>query len=257
MAAMAATCEAMLDAAGSAARSRSTTATTFARRRSRPASPTRSTFRASCRNTSGRCSAKARDRSAGRRSRAIPTTFASPTKRRSRCSRTTSALCRWIRLARERVAFQGLPARICWLGYGERARFGLRINELVRDGRAQGADRDRPRSSRHRLGGVAESRDRRDARRQRRDRRLAGAERAAERVGGATWVSVHHGGGVGIGYSLHAGMVIVADGTADADERLERVLTCDPGIGVAAPCRRRLSRGDRHGRARRLANPDA
>ena len=95
-----------------------------------------------------------------------------------------AALCRWIRLARERVAFQGLPARICWLGYGERARFGLRINELVRDGRDQGADRHRPRSSRHRIGRLAQSRNGRHARRQRRHRRLADPQRAAQRVGG-------------------------------------------------------------------------
>ena len=94
------------------------------------------------------------------------------------------ALCRWIRLAGERVQFQGLPARICWLGYGDRARFGLKLNQLVRDGAVQGADRDRPRSSRHRIGGVAESRNRRHARRQRRDRRLADPQRAAQRLGG-------------------------------------------------------------------------
>ena len=91
--------------------------------------------RASCPSTSGRCSAKARDRSAGPRSPAIRRTSASPTRRRSRCSAHDEALVRWIHLARERVAFQGLPARILWLGYGERARFGLRINELVREGR--------------------------------------------------------------------------------------------------------------------------
>ena len=94
-----------------------------------------------------------------------------------------AALVRWIRMARERVAFQGLPARICWLGYGDRARFGLKINELVRAGSDQGADRDRPRSSRHRIGRVAVPRNGRDARRQRRDRRLAGAECAAQRLG--------------------------------------------------------------------------
>jgi urocanate hydratase len=122
-----------------------------------------------------------------------------------------SALCRWIRMARERVAFQGLPARICWLGFGDRARFGLKINELVRSGRVRapiviGSD------------AIA-------------DWPILNALLNAS--AGATWVSVHHGGGVGIGQSLHAGMVIVADGTRDADERLERVLTVDPGIGVA------------------------
>jgi urocanate hydratase len=143
------------------------------------------------------------------------------------------ALCRWIRLARERVAFQGLPARICWLGYGERAAFGRRVNELVRTGAVKAPiviGRDHLDT-----GSVASP-----------YRETEGMRDGSDAIGdwpilnallnasaGATWVSVHHGGGVGIGYSLHAGMVIVADGTRDADERLERVLTCDPGIGVA------------------------
>jgi urocanate hydratase len=142
------------------------------------------------------------------------------------------ALVRWIRLARERVAFQGLPARILWLGYGERARFGLRINELVREGRIKAPiviGRDHLDA-----GSVASPTRETEAMRD-------GSDAIADwpilnallnASSGATWVSVHHGGGVGIGYSLHAGMVIVADGSADADERLERVLTCDPGIGV-------------------------
>jgi len=143
------------------------------------------------------------------------------------------ALCRWIRMARERVAFQGLPARICWLGYGERARFGLKINELVRSGRVRAPiviGRDHLDT-----GSVAspnrETEGMRDGSDAIADWPVLNALLNAS--AGATWVSVHHGGGVGIGYSLHAGMVIVADGTADADERLERVLTCDPGIGVA------------------------
>ena len=143
------------------------------------------------------------------------------------------ALCRWIRLARERVAFQGLPARICWLGYGERARFGLRINELVREGRLKAPmviGRDHLDT-----GSVAspnrETEGMRDGSDAIADWPVLNALLNAS--AGATWVSVHHGGGVGIGYSLHAGMVIVADGTRDADERLRRVLTCDPGIGVA------------------------
>ena len=142
-------------------------------------------------------------------------------------------LCRWIRLAGERVAFQGLPARICWLGYGERARFGLRINELVRRGVIKAPiviGRDHLDA-----GSVASP-----------NRETEGMRDGSDAIAdwpvlnallntsaGATWVSVHHGGGVGIGYSLHAGMVIVADGTREADEKLERVLTCDPGIGVA------------------------
>jgi urocanate hydratase len=142
-------------------------------------------------------------------------------------------LCRWIRMARERVAFQGLPARICWLGYGDRARFGLKVNELVRRGEVQAPiviGRDHLDT-----GSVASPNRETEAMRD-------GSDAIADwpvlnallnASAGATWVSVHHGGGVGIGYSLHAGMVIVADGTAEADGRLERVLTCDPGIGVA------------------------
>jgi urocanate hydratase len=143
------------------------------------------------------------------------------------------ALGRWIRLARERVAFQGLPARICWLGYGERARFGLKVNELVREGRVKAPiviGRDHLDT-----GSVAspnrETEGMRDGSDAIADWPILNALLNA--ASGATWVSVHHGGGVGIGYSLHAGMVIVADGTREADEKLERVLTVDPGIGVA------------------------
>jgi urocanate hydratase len=142
-------------------------------------------------------------------------------------------LCRWIRMARERVAFQGLPARICWLGYGDRARFGLKVNDLVRRGALQAPiviGRDHLDT-----GSVAspnrETEGMRDGSDAIADWPVLNALLNAS--AGATWVSVHHGGGVGIGYSLHAGMVIVADGTAEADGRLERVLTCDPGIGVA------------------------
>jgi urocanate hydratase len=141
-------------------------------------------------------------------------------------------LCRWIRLARERVAFQGLPARICWLGYGERARFGLKINELVRRGVISAPvviGRDHLDT-----GSVAspnrETEGMRDGSDAIADWPILNALLNAS--AGATWVSVHHGGGVGIGYSIHAGMVIVADGTSEADERLARVLTCDPGTGV-------------------------
>ncbi len=141
-------------------------------------------------------------------------------------------LCRWIRLASERVAFQGLPARICWLGYGERARFGLAINDLVRRGVVSAPiviGRD------HLDAGSVASPNRET------EGMLDGSDAIADwpilnallnTSSGATWVSVHHGGGVGIGYSLHAGMVIVADGTREADEKLQRVLTCDPGSGV-------------------------
>jgi urocanate hydratase len=142
-------------------------------------------------------------------------------------------LCRWMRLAGERVQFQGLPARIFWLGYGDRARFGLKINELVR----QGAIKAPIVIGRDHLdtGSVAspnrETEGMRDGSDAIADWPILNAMLNAS--AGATWVSLHHGGGVGIGYSIHAGMVIVADGTREADERLERVLTCDPGIGVA------------------------
>ncbi len=142
-------------------------------------------------------------------------------------------LCRWIRLASERVKFQGLPARIFWLGYGDRARFGLRLNDLVREGAVKAPiviGRDHLDA-----GSVAspyrETEGMRDGSDAIADWPILNALLNAS--AGATWVSVHQGGGVGIGYSMHAGMVIVADGTSEADERLTRVLTCDPGIGVA------------------------
>jgi urocanate hydratase len=141
-------------------------------------------------------------------------------------------LQRWLELAPERVAFQGLPARICWLGYGDRARAGLAINELVRSGRVQAPvviGRDHLDA-----GSVASPYRETEAMRD-------GSDAIADWpilnalvnvAAGATWVSVHHGGGVGIGNSIHAGMVVVADGTDEAAERLERVLTTDPGMGV-------------------------
>jgi urocanate hydratase len=142
------------------------------------------------------------------------------------------ALGRWIRLAGERVQFQGLPARICWLGYGERARFGLRINEMVARGELKAPiviGRDHLDT-----GSVAspnrETEGMRDGSDAIADWPILNA--LLNTAAGATWVSVHHGGGVGIGYSLHAGMVVVADGTPEAAGRLERVLTCDPGMGV-------------------------
>ncbi|MBI3403807.1 MAG: urocanate hydratase [Acidobacteria bacterium] len=142
------------------------------------------------------------------------------------------SLARWLTLAQDRVAFQGLPARILWLGYGERARFGLRLNALVREQRVKAPiviGRD------HLDTGSVASPTRET------EGMMDGSDAIADwpilnallnASSGATWVSVHHGGGVGIGYSLHAGMVIVADGSVDADEKLQRVLTCDPGIGV-------------------------
>jgi len=143
------------------------------------------------------------------------------------------ALARWIHLARERVAPQGLPARICWLGYGERARMGLVFNDLVRTGRVKAPiviGRDHLDA-----GSVAspnrETEGMRDGSDAISDWPILNA--LINAVNGATWVSFHHGGGVGIGFSQHAGQVIVADGTPAAARRLQRVLTSDPGMGVA------------------------
>jgi len=143
------------------------------------------------------------------------------------------ALARWISKARSQVKFQGLPARICWLGYGERARFGAVINHLVKKGRTAAPiviGRDHLDT-----GSVAspnrETEGMRDGSDAIADWPVLNALLNA--VSGASWVSVHHGGGVGIGLSLHAGMVIVADGTPMMGRRLERVLTVDPGLGVA------------------------
>ena len=141
-------------------------------------------------------------------------------------------LHRWLRMAEERVSYQGLPARICWLGYGERAAAGLAFNLLVAEGRVQAP--------------IVIGRDHLDAGSvaspYRETEAMAdGSDAIADwpmlnalvnTAAGAHWVSIHHGGGVGIGYSLHAGMVVVADGSEEAAERLERVLTCDPGLGV-------------------------
>ena len=142
------------------------------------------------------------------------------------------SLARWIRLPREKVQFQGLPARICWLGYGERARLGLRFNDMVRRGELKAPiviGRDHLDS-----GSVASP-----------NRETEGMKDGSDAIAdwpvlnalintacGAGWVSVHHGGGVGIGYSLHAGMVVVADGSDEARWRLERVLASDPATGV-------------------------
>lgn len=142
------------------------------------------------------------------------------------------SLKRWLHLARERVQFQGLPARICWLGYGERARMGLAVNDLVRRGELQAPiviGRD------HLDAGSVASPNRET------ERMRDGSDAIADwpvlnalinTAAGGSWISVHHGGGVGIGYSLHAGMVVVADGSERADRKLQRVLTTDPGMGV-------------------------
>ncbi len=141
-------------------------------------------------------------------------------------------LSRWLTLAQEQVEFQGLPARICWLGYGERAKAGLKLNEMVADGTLKAPiviGRDHLD-----CGSVASPNRETEAMKD-------GSDAIADwvylnalinAVGGATWVSLHQGGGVGIGYSLHAGQVIVADGTPEAAKRIERVLTTDPGMGI-------------------------
>jgi len=141
-------------------------------------------------------------------------------------------LKKWIDLAHKKVQFQGLPARICWLGQGEREAFGIEINKLVREGKLKAPiviGRD------HLDTGSVASPYRET------EKMLDGSDAIADwpilnallnTASGATWVSVHHGGGVGIGYSIHAGLVIVADGTALSEEKLHRVLNNDPGIGV-------------------------
>jgi urocanate hydratase len=141
-------------------------------------------------------------------------------------------LCRWIAKAREKVSFQGLPARVCWLGLGERARFGKCINDMVKNGSLHGPiwiGRD------HLDTGSVASPNRET------EGMMDGSDAIADwpilnallnAVSGATWVSVHHGGGVGIGYSIHAGMCLVADGTEIAERKIVNVLTTDPGIGV-------------------------
>jgi len=142
------------------------------------------------------------------------------------------ALCRWIKMAQEQVQFQGLPSRICWLGYGGRAKFGLALNEMVRNGELSAPiviGRDHLD-----CGSVASPNRETEAMKD-------GSDAVADWpllnamvnvAGGATWVSFHHGGGVGMGYSLHAGQVIVADGTVEMDARLNSVLTNDPGMGL-------------------------
>ena len=142
------------------------------------------------------------------------------------------ALHKWIKMAQKRVEFQGLPARICWLGYGERARAGLAFNELVKNGKVKAPiviGRDHLDA-----GSVAspnrETEDMKDGSDAVADWPILNA--LLNTAAGATWVSFHHGGGVGMGYSLHSGMVVVADGTEEAGKRLQRVLTTDPGTGV-------------------------
>ena len=147
-------------------------------------------------------------------------------------SENNPGLAKWIRMAQDKISFQGLPARICWLGYGDRARFGQLVNDMVARGELQAPiaiGRD------HQDGGSVASPNRET------EAMLDGSDAIADwpllnallnAVGGATWVSIHSGGGVGVGYSVHAGQVIVADGTTEAARRLERVLTTDPGTAI-------------------------
>jgi urocanate hydratase len=160
-------------------------------------------------------------------------------------------LDRWMKVARDRVQFQGLPARVCWLGYGDRAIFGEAMNDLVKKGELDAPiviGRDHLDS-----GSVASPYRETEAMRD-------GSDAIADwpilnalvnTAAGASWVSVHNGGGVGIGYSLHAGMVVVADGTEDAGRRLQRVLTTDPGMGlirhVDAGYEKAIEEANRHG----------
>ena len=143
-----------------------------------------------------------------------------------------ASLTRWIAMAREKIHFQGLPARICWLGYGERDRLGVLVNRMVKSGELKAPvvfGRDHLDS-----GSVASPNRETEAMRDKSDA-IADwpiLNALLNTAAGASWVSVHHGGGVGIGYSIHAGMVVVADGTAETETRLRRVLTTDPGTGI-------------------------
>ena len=195
--------------------------------------PTRLPFPASCRPISARFSARGRDRFAGWRCRATRTISARPIARSSELFPDNDGLHRWLDLAAERIAFQGLPARICWLGLGERHRAGLAFNAMVASG-----ELDAP---------IVIGRDHLDtgsvASPNRETEAMADGSDAVSdwpllnallnTASGATWVSIHHGGGVGMGYAQHAGMVIVCDGTPAAAERIERVLWNDPALGVA------------------------
>jgi urocanate hydratase len=164
-------------------------------------------------------------------------------------------LCRWIIKAREQVKFQGLPARVCWLGFGERAKFGKTINNLVANGNLSGPiwiGRD------HLDGGSVASPYRET------EGMKDGSDAIADwpvlnalinAVGGATWVSVHHGGGVGIGYSIHAGMCLVADGTKEMANRIQTVLTTDPGMGVVRHADAGYERAQRIARDKHIKMP--
>jgi len=164
-------------------------------------------------------------------------------------------LCRWTRKAKDQVKFQGLPARVCWLGFGERARFGKIMNDMVRKGELSGPiwiGRD------HLDGGSVASPNRET------EGMLDGSDAIADwpilnallnAVAGATWVSVHHGGGVGIGYSIHAGMCLVADGTKEAEKRVVRVLTTDPGTAIVRHADAGYKKAEKIAKMKRIKMP--
>ena len=191
------------------------------------------TSRDLCQRIFARCFAKAKDRFAGRRFPAKPSDIARTDQLVLEMFPHDEHLSRWIKLAQKRVRFQGLPSRICWLGYGERDKFGLALNDLVARGELKAPiviGRD------HLDCGSVASPYRET------ESMLDGSDAVADwplfnalvnTASGASWVSIHNGGGVGIGYSQHSGQVTVADGTKEMAARIERVLTNDPGIGVA------------------------
>ena len=235
----------------------STTATRSGARPNSPATTVRSPSPASCPPTSGRCSARARARSAGPRCPATRPTSPRPTGRSSTCSPTTSRWPGGSGWPGEKVHFQGLPARICWLGYGERDKAGLRFNDLVARGEVKAPivlgrdhlDCGSVASPYRETEGMADGSDAIA------DWPLLNA--LVNTASGASWVSIHHGGGVGIGRSIHAGQVCVADGTALAASKLERVLTQRPGHGRDPARRRRLRPGARGSHRARRPRPDA
>ena len=224
----------------------STTATPSAARPNSPATSGRSPSPASCPPTSARCSARARAPSAGRRCPARPSDIHKTDKAILDLFPENESLHRWIKMAGERVHFQGLPARICWLGYGERDKAGERFNDMVAYGELAAPiviGRDHLD-----CGSVASPYRETEA-------MLDGSDAIADWpllnamvnvASGASWVSIHHGGGVGMGRSIHAGQVTVADGTKLAGEKIRRVLTNDPGHG-RHPARRRRATTSRSG----------
>ena len=228
----------------------STTATRSAPRRSSAATTARSRSPASCPPTSGRCSARAAGPFRWAALSGDPADIAATDRAVLELFPENEALARWIRMAGEKVHFEGLPARICWLGHGERHLAGLRFNEMVASGELKAPvviGRD------HLDCGSVASPYRET------EGMLDGSDAIADwpllnalvnTASGATWVSIHHGGGVGIGRSIHAGQVTVADGTPLAAAKLERVLTNDPGMGDRPPRRRglRARGGGRGGR---------